>query len=84
MNPEQLIAEAAKAMADRVWCISKKYRICHHKGKTQCIDVLAPCVVEIVFAVFTEEQIIKGLSSAQWDFLKERMVNFYQQKGWLT
>lgn len=83
MNRTEILPAVDKAIADRDPATSKWFWLCWQAGAIRCLAGGSLPQPEIWFCKLTTEQICKGLSSAEWSTIENRIFNILNQKGLL-
>jgi len=83
MNPEHLLNDVERAIANRPPSHRKRYHLVWANRQIQCIPSGDPRPREISFGTFHVDHLTKGFTSQQWNQLQTAIRTFLLQKGLL-
>ena len=79
MDAETLCQMAEKAIKDIQPLMADHFHICRWEGKFQCLPEAHTSRPHDVYAVYDRENLFKGLSRKQWDELRKRLGDFWEE-----
>lgn len=80
MNPENLLSEVEKCIAERPMSYVSQWVICWHENKFKCLPARVVKDDGNIFGRFHYDDLINGLTVDQWNRLSKRIAEFFEKE----